>query len=241
MPEDRRRVECPFCFASAELFLPFGLDEPVLRRYRVVGGGRRPNAMCPTQECWSLDRERLVYLFLKHQTNVLASAARVLHVAPERGLAQSLRGRAGYVAGDLVPWSGVEAMDITNIQYPDGAFDVVICNHVLEHVVDDHRAMREIRRVLHHSGFAILQVPIATALKTTLEAPDIVDPGDRARTFGQCDHVRLYGADYAVRLADAGFAVEVANARETLGDAMCEQYALCKEENLHLARPAAAN
>ena len=237
---DDRRVECPFCLAIVEAFLPFGLDEPVLRRHHVVGGGLRPNAMCPTEGCWSLDRERLVFLFLKHRTTVLTRAVSILHVAPERALGRVLRARPHYTAADLIPAPGVEAMDITDIRYPDAAFDVVICNHVLEHVVDDGRAMREIGRVLRPSGFAILQVPIASTLATTFEAPEVVDPRDRARTFGQCDHVRLYGADYVTRLVAAGFAVEVHNARDVFGDAFCARHALCAAENVHLARPATA-
>jgi len=229
-------MECPFCGGRYETFLPFGLDEPVLRERLVIGGGRRPHAMCPFASCSSLDRERLVYLFLLHRTDVFTSAARVLHVAPEGSLSQVLNRRPCYIAADLIPSAGIIEMDITDIQFPDASFDVIVCNHVLEHVLDDRRAMRELHRVLQPPAFAILQVPIAKTLATTFEAPEVTDPWERARVFGQRDHVRMYGADYPERLRAAGFGVEIRNARGEFGDAVCDRYGICKEENIYFSR-----
>ncbi len=96
-------------------------------------------------------------------------------------------------------------MDVTNIQFPDASFDVILCNHVLEHVGDDRRAMRELYRVLRPGGWAILQVPMDLSRESTFEDPSVTDPRERTRLFGQWDHVRLYGRDYALRLRAAGF------------------------------------
>ena len=103
-------------------------------------------------------------------------------------------------------------MDITDIQYPDESFDVIYCSHVLEHVVDDRKAMSEFRRVLKSDGWAILLVPIT--VETTYEDPSIVDPAERLKHFGQDDHVRRYGKDYVERLRAAGFKVSVSNASD---------------------------
>jgi SAM-dependent methyltransferase len=223
-------IECPFCGTRSDAFLPFGLDEPVLRERRVVGGGYRTEAVCPNVACSSLDRERLVYLFLR-RTGIPKPAARVLHVAPEGNLSQFLSQSTSYVAADLVPSEGILGMDVTNIPFPGATFDVVVCNHVLEHVMDDRAAMREIRRVLAPGGAAILQVPMA-ASASTFEDPHVTEAADRARVFGQADHVRIYGRDYPDRLRGAGFHVVVHNAREEFGHETCERHGLLKDENL---------
>jgi SAM-dependent methyltransferase len=229
--------ECPFCGGRSESFLPFGLTSPVLRERTVVGGGYRSNAVCPS--CLSLDRERLVYLFLLHRTDLFASEARVLHVAPEGNLSETLSRRKVYVAADLMPLDGMIRIDITHIELPDAAFDVVICNHVLEHVPNDRAAMSEIFRVLRPAGWAILQVPFSTSAEATYEDDMVTDPADRDRVFGQSDHVRVYGQDYPDRLRRAGFSVEIRNAAVEFGDALCERYALCKAENVYLCRKTA--
>jgi SAM-dependent methyltransferase len=227
-------IECPFCGTRADRFLPFGLDEPALRERRVVGGGYREQAVCPNPSCASLDRERLVYLFLL-RAGLPGRDARVLHVAPEGNLSQFLSRAASYIAADLVPSDGIIGMDITNIPFLGATFDIVVCNHVLEHVVDDHTAIREIRRVLAPGGCAILQVPVA-ASATTFEDPEVTAPADRARVFGQSDHVRIYGRDYPDRLRSAGFTVTVHAAREEFGDDPCERYGLVKAENVYYCR-----
>jgi predicted SAM-dependent methyltransferase len=132
----------------------------------------------------------------------------MLHVAPEKCLAERFREILGdnYITADKSRPAMVK-MDVTNIQYSDQSFDAIYCSHVLEHVQNDRKAMREFYRVLKENGWAILLVPI-TADKT-FEDPSIVDPEERLKAFGQRDHVRRYGPDYVDRLREAGFNVEV--------------------------------
>jgi len=125
-------------------------------------------------------------------------------------------------------------MDITAIQYKDDWFDVIICNHVLEHIPNDRQAMSEIYRVLKPGGWSILQVPISLSLEATYEDPAIRTPEERERFFGQNDHVRIYAADYKRRLESAGFVVEVCNSRNTLSASEIRKYALLKDENIYL-------
>jgi SAM-dependent methyltransferase len=131
----------------------------------------------------------------------------MLHVAPEPCIEVRLRRRlgAGYLTADLMNTGAMVKMDIMDIQYPDESFDVIYCSHVLEHVPDDRKAMREFRRVLKRGGWAILLVPINAG--KTYEDPSITEPAERLRVFGQEDHVRNYGPDYVDRLREAGFAV----------------------------------
>lgn len=191
---------CPVCERSQRRFAPFGIE-------------RRADAMCI--HCGALERHRFVWLFLRERTDLFGAAGRrVLHVAPERAFAPRLRRRlgAGYVTGDLEDPSADVRLDVTRIDFPDGTFDVVYCSHVLEHVPEDRRAMRELHRVLRAGGTAIIMVPVT--VERTVEDPSVTDPRERLRRFGQDDHVRRYGPDVVDRLAEAGFAVQVVRPAE---------------------------
>jgi len=113
-----------------------------------------------------------------------------------------------YLTADLNPEQVMVKMDITAIQYPDKTFDAILCNHVLEHIPDDRKAMSELHRVLKPGGWAILQVPVSKVLEQTYEDSTITSPQEREKHFGQKDHVRIYGKDYSQRLKEAGFEVE---------------------------------
>lgn len=186
---------CPVCSRSSRKFAPFGV---VLRE----------EALCV--HCGALERHRLLWLFLRRMTDLFDGTPKtVLHVAPEPCLEPRLRERLGdgYLTADLHDPDAMLKMDITDIDRPDRSFDVILCNHVLEHVPDDRRALREFHRTLRDTGWAILLVPITAA--STHEDPTIVEPADRLEAFGQEDHVRRYGPDYVDRLRDEGFHVEV--------------------------------
>ena len=185
---------CPVCDNHSRQFLPFGITET------------REDALCP--HCGSLERHRLLWLFVTSKTDLFEKQARsVLHVAPETCLEPRFRRRLGnnYLTADLFNPCVDVAMDITDIQYPDESFDVIYCSHVLEHVPDDRAAMKEFYRVLDSDGWAILLVPIIA--EKTFEDPFVTDPQERRKLFGQEDHVRSYGPDYVDRLRDAGFDV----------------------------------
>jgi predicted SAM-dependent methyltransferase len=192
---------CPLCEHHMRRFRPFGVDE------------RRDEAMCV--HCGSLERHRLVWLFLERRTDLFTfPPKRLLHIAPEP-CERRIKERAGdgYVSADLSDPDVDVRFDLTNIPYPDASFDVVYCSHVLEHVPDDRRALREFRRILAPGGYAVLLVPITAA--NTVEDPTITDPRERLRAFGQKDHVRRYGwRDFVKRLKEAGFAVRVVRARD---------------------------
>lgn len=192
---------CPVCQRSYRRFLPSSPH-------------RRPDARCPG--CDAVERDRLTFCFLREQTDLFDGRPKqFLHIAPETRLAPLFRraaGDAGYLSGDLFDPRAMEKMDITDIRHPDESFDVIYCSHVLEHVPDDRRAMREFHRVLKADGWAILNVPITA--EQTDEDPTITDPQERYRRFGQDDHVRRYGPDYVDRLREAGFRVEVVNVDE---------------------------
>lgn len=201
------RFQCPFCRSHLRAFQPFGQKSSVIWEQQIVGAGYRPQAECPI--CFSRDRERLLYLFLRTRTSLFHEPARVLHVAPEPQLSALLQPlpHLDYLTADIDGHGVMVQMDITAIDLPSNSFDRILCCHVLEHIPDDRRAMRELWRVLRPGGWAILQVPISPVLEKTFEDPAVVDPDHRRRVFGQSDHVRIYGRDYVARLAAAGFFV----------------------------------
>ena len=162
----------------------------------------------------------------------------MLHVAPESCFRHALRAlpNISYLSADYDSATAMERMDITAIGHPDESFDVVICNHVLEHVSDDRRAMRELLRILRPGGWAMLQVPLDPSREATLEDPRIVDPRERRRAFGQYDHVRLYGRDYPERLRSQGFKVAPDRFVEELPRQTVEELGLDVEETIYVAR-----
>ena len=189
-------VHCVCCNHNFDTFLPAGL---VLR----------PNALCP--HCGCLERHRALWLFLQQHTDIFTSQKKLLHVAPELVYFKKFTDMPNieYVPVDKYPQNfggkKIIEMDITAMQFPDESFDVIICNHVLEHVPDDRAAMREMARVLKKDGWAILNVPVNKNISGTFEDPAINNPPKQLELFGQPDHVRIYGRDYFQRLADAGF------------------------------------
>ena len=235
------KYRCPVCGARLRRFEPFGLSFPALKELEIVGGGRRENSQCSV--CGCVDRNRLVFLYLKKKLGIQGKAVRLLHVAPEKTLAQYLSAleRLEYITADLSGQDVMVKMDITDIQYPDNHFGGIICNHVLEHIPDDRRAMGELFRVLQPGGWAILQVPMSRLLPATLEDPSVTTDADRERVYGQCDHVRVYASDYVDRLSSAGFTVEIFQwwkDRMSFGGAS-NRYGLLKDECLFLARKRA--
>jgi len=235
-----RRHRCPVCESRVRRYLTEGIDAPVLRELEVVGGERRARASCPI--CCAGTRTRLVWLYLSRVSGLLDRPARILHVAPEPGLHRRLKRAANldYRSGDLDPSRypfapEMRRLDLTALPQPDGYFDAVLANHVLEHVEQDRQAMAEVRRVLRPGGLALLQVPIALRLARTREDASARTPQQRLRLFGQRDHVRLYGSDYPERLRAAGFAVETWRASD-LDAGLIEQQDLNPREVVFVAR-----
>lgn len=182
-------------------------------RFRAFGVIPREDAQCI--QCGALERHRLLWLFLKNNTDLFnKTTSKMLHVAPEPWFEKKFRELLAdnYLTADLFDPRAMVKMDICNIQYPDSSFDIIYCSHVLEHVLDDGKAMRELYRTLKSDGWAILNVPICG--EKTFEDPSIVSPEDRLKAFGQEDHVRSYGLDYVDRLRKSGFTVKLFTASD---------------------------
>lgn len=203
-----------------------------------AGIAKRPNARCP--RCSSLERHRLIWLYLQQQTDFFTVDYKVLDIAPEEFMQRKLRSLPNieYLSIDLESPLAMKKMDITKLELSDASFDVIFCNHVFEHIPNDRGAMRELCRVLKPNGWAILQTPIDLRRDTTDEDFTITDPQERLRRFGQTDHVRVYGLDFFQRLADAGWRVERNRFVTTLSSADVKRFALHVNEELFIGRSA---
>lgn len=213
------------------------IDGKSFRKFLPYGyGNQRENALSPST--LSLERHRLMWLFLQNETDFFTSEKElnVLHVAPEQCFLDRFKKQSNlnYITTDLEsPIADVKA-DICDLPFEDNSFDVVFCNHVLEHIPDDTKAMKELYRVMKVGGFGIFQVPQDINRKETFEDNSITDPKERAKIFGQYDHVRIYGLDYFDKLRTIGFKVNEVNYTEKTGENLVFQYALMKNEILPL-------
>jgi len=235
------KYHCPYCNGHFRKMLPGGIDIPVLTAKEVIGGGLRLNCFCP--RCSSTDRERLLLIYLKFKSDLFSrKRVKLLHIAPEPNLRELLLSSSNicYYSGDrftehtAYPIDTIP-LDILNLPFKDSLFDVILCNHVLEHIPQDTVAISEIFRAIKPGGWAILQVPISQILTKTLENNQITSPEDRERFFGQFNHVRIYGRDYKNRLDQTGFNVEVFNMAKEYGEDFIKRYAVNVKEDLYIA------
>ncbi|NJW54655.1 class I SAM-dependent methyltransferase, partial [Salinimicrobium oceani] len=173
---------------SFRKFLPYGYEQ------------QRDNVLSPST--LSLERHRLLWIYLKEHTTFFTAPHKVLHFAPEQAFYSRFKKlkNLDYTTTDLnSPLADVKA-DICDLPFEDNAFDFILCNHVLEHIPDDKKAMAELFRILRPGGTAILQIPQDLKREKTFEDDSITDPKERAKIFGQYDHVRVYGRDYFEQL-----------------------------------------
>nr|WP_321414210.1 methyltransferase domain-containing protein [uncultured Allomuricauda sp.] len=209
---------------SFKKFLPYGYESP------------RENVLSPST--LSLERHRLLWLYLKNETEFFNAPIKLLHFAPEQAFYNRFKklDNLEYTTTDLnSPLADVKA-DICNLPFQNDFFDVILCNHVLEHIPNDTKAMQELYRVLKPGGWGIFQIPQDLKREKTFEDDTITDRKERARIFGQYDHVRIYGRDYFDKLRSIGFTVEEVDYTSTLPKETVEKYRLAKGEIIPLVR-----
>ncbi|UOX34383.1 class I SAM-dependent methyltransferase [Flavobacterium sediminilitoris] len=205
---------------SFKMFLPYGY------------GTQRNNVLSPST--LSLERHRLLWLYLQNETNFFTSEKKlaVLHFAPEQEFYKRFKKQKNikYTTTDLLsPLADVKA-DICNLPFKDNEYDIIFCNHVLEHIPDDTKAMQELYRVLKPGGMGIFQIPQDLSRETTFSDDSITDAKERAKIFGQYDHVRVYGRDYFDKLRSIGFKVEEVDYTSTIPSELVTKYCLAKGE-----------
>lgn len=218
------KVECPVCERSFSKFLSYGSEV-----------AHRENVLCPYD--LTLERHRLMWLYLRDHSNFFtADKLSVLHIAPEQCFHKRFKEQKNldYLTGDLVSPIADMHFDLHDIPLEDNRFDVIFCNHVMEHVDDAHQCMSELCRVMKPGGWGIMQVPQDFSRETTYEDPSITSPEDREKHYWQKDHVRLFGRDYPDWLRKAGFNVTEFKKEDYYSAEQIERYRLSKEEILYI-------
>lgn len=221
-----RGKECPVCGCRRRKFLPYGYVSS------------RENALCPS--CLALERHRLIWLWIERETDLATHPQQMLHIAPEVALMRKFKQIYAhcndlYVTADLESPLATLHFDVQQIPLDDEQFDIIICNHLLEHVESDHKALTELYRIMRHGGWGIILSPMDESRAETFEDDSITDEAERTRIFGQYDHRRIYGRDYADRLRRAGFDVEVIDYATKISPAERNLYALT-DEKLYIVR-----
>ena len=223
------KVSCPVCEKSFSKFLSYGSNV-----------AHRENVLCPYD--LTLERHRLMWLYLKNESAFFTEEnLKVLHIAPEQCFLPLFKKQKNleYLTGDLVSPIADLHFDLHKIPLEDNRFDVVFCNHVMEHVDDPIQCMQELYRVMAPNGWAIMQVPQDFNRDKTYEDPSITSPEEREKHFWQKDHVRLFGKDYPQWLEKAGFKVDEFDLNKHFDTATIEKYRLMKGEVLYIAKKAA--
>ena len=236
---------CPICSHSFPNFLPLPnnyfdtfhrLNVPYsLDQFETLNVGQYS---CPI--CQASDRDRLYVLFLKAYVQQRSGQVlRILDIAPAPRLSQFLKSLPGvqYRSADLMSPLADDKVDITQMDcYADGSFDFIVCSHVLEHVPDDNKAIRELNRILAPEGAAILMVPILLGASKTDEDPGVTDVNERWRRFGQDDHIRMYErSDFLKRLKAGGFQVKALDAM-TFGRDIFRQCGITEQSVLYVGQ-----
>lgn len=217
-------VECPVCERSFSKFLSYGSDV-----------AHRDNVLCPYD--LTLERHRLMWLYLRDSSNFFtADKLNVLHIAPEQCFHKRFKAQKNldYLTGDLVSPIADLHFDLHEIPLEDDKFDVIFCNHVMEHVEDALQCMKELHRVMKPGGWGIMQVPQDFTREETFEDKSITSPEDREKYYWQKDHVRLFGRDYPEWLKKAGFEVTEFRKETMYDEKLIERFRLHKEEILYI-------
>jgi len=219
------KVECPVCEKSFQKFLSYGSDV-----------AHRDNVLCPYD--LTLERHRLMWLYLKNESNFFSSQPlSVLHIAPEQCFHKRFKRQTNlnYLTGDLVSPLADMHFDLHDIPLEENRFDVIFCNHVLEHVDDAKKCMSELFRVMKKGGWGIFQVPQDMTRELTYEDASITTPEEREKHFWQYDHVRLFGRDYPDWLKSVGFEIVEYKPTEHFSNETIERFRLMKDEVLYIA------
>ena len=234
-PDVSSSCQCNICGNRFARFNPAGKEEGLIGHH-VIGAGYRNNCFCPV--CLASDRYRWLYYVLKNVMNICKFSGRVLHFAPEPPLERliQLNQKLDYYTVDIEPGRAMHIADITDLrQFSNGTFDLVICNHVMEHIPDERKAVAEVKRMLKNGGKWVFSFPICTDIEETYEDESIDTPEKRLKAYGQKDHVRLYGRDYLRRFESYGLKITEYSPKDYFSKDDIEKFGFIEDDVIMVA------
>ncbi len=230
-----KKYYCSICGKHVTFFLNYGVKSEVFSELKIIGGGYRENVRCPL--CNGIDRMRWLNWIIENKTDIYTNSDNaVLHIAPERCIEEKIRRKAGiYISGDIQKGMADRVVDITDMPFENDKFDYIIINHVLEHIMDEKKAIEEVKRVLKSSGKFIFSMPICES-KMTYESNKALSETERLHAYGQKDHVRLYGTDTKERMEKYGLEVEEYMAKRFLPEKELSRMRILTEDRIFIAK-----
>jgi len=228
---------CPICKFKASKFLSYGKDYEAIKKFKIIGMGFRKNAICPN--CFSKDRERLFYLFLQKliSEKSINYSSKILHFSPESSLERNFfrKNFSNYFTADIIKNKYDFIIDLQNFNFEEKNFDLVICNHVLEHIEDDNIALENIYSILKPGGLAILQTPLSKIIDEDYTNPSVKTDNDRLNFYGQEDHVRIYSKKSLIqKIKKVGFKINILQFEDFF--LQNESFGLIKDEEILFAK-----
>jgi len=228
---------CPICKFKASKFLPYGKDYEAIKKFEIIGMGFRKNAICPN--CFSKDRERLSYLFLQKliSEKSINYSSKIIHFSPESSLERNFfrKNFSNYFTADIIKNKSDFIIDLQNFNFEEKNFDLVICNHVLEHIEDDNIALKNIYSIIKPGGLAILQTPLSKIIDEDYTNPSVKTDNDRLNFYGQEDHVRIYSKKSLIqKIKKVGFEIKILQLEDFF--LQNESIGLIKDEEILFAK-----
>lgn len=237
--EQCKEKRCMICGNNVEKFDPGGTKAEVFLQHHIIGGGYRDNCVCP--HCGAWDRDRWIYYVLRNEIGLEHATGRMLHFAPEPHIVDYIKKKKDrnldYYTCDIVPGRAMHIVDITDIQFKDETFDYIICNHVMEHIEDEAKAVSEIKRILKSNGLWFFSFPICTDMET-YEDETITSREGRLKAYGQENHLRLYGYDFVSRFEKHGIHCEIFSPQYIFDDESISNLGLIKDDTIIIGRKA---
>lgn len=231
--KENGKYYCNLCENNIFTWKYIGENYDIFNNRHIIGAGRRRGG-CPI--CKSNDRARFVYYVMREFTQLLYSKdCSILHFAPEYMISKKLRliHKERYISADIIPGRADIIADIRHLTFPNETFDYIICNHIMEHIIEEKMAFMEIKRCLKSRGILFFSVPICLE-QDTYENSLIKTKAERIKYFGQEDHVRLYGKDIIKRIEQYGFNVRMILCSENIDEKDWKKMGLIKDDRVFL-------